>query len=228
MVTKTQPQIKPQWYDCDACDDGFEASTPPEPGRKLYEIHGCFKGKRKAHFDAIACKHCAALTGGLRCGCPEAVAQLKASDEASNKKNKEFELSHARFEQERADKQRKADEGRAENMREIFDAGRKNAQRTKRVTDLEDRELAQKEIAMTRREASQRAAEAADTDEAQVEDADEPLAAFEMPMDGSDLDLAPIAMLTKRRRGPALRRQAQFPVWDAWLRQILGSPALCP
>ena len=202
MITKTQPKINPQWYDCDACDDGFEASTPPEPGRKLYEIHGCFRGKRKAQLDAITCKHCAALTGGLRCGCPEAIAQLKADDDASNKKNKEdnarYELEQARFEKERADKRRKDDAEQAEDMRQMFDAGRKEAQRTKRVTDLEDRELAQKEKVMARRESHQEA----DADaEGQVEGG-EPLEAFVGRM--AEADATPPSALLRRSDGEIL------------------------
>ena len=81
-----------------------------------------------------------------------------------------------------------------------------------RATDLEERELAQKEKLMARREARQ---EAADTD-GQVEDADEPLSAFEMPMDGSDLDLAPTAMLT-RKDGAAL-------FYEGKLNFLFGTP----
>ncbi len=202
MVTKPQPKSNPQWYACDACDGGFEASTPPDGQQKLYELHGCVWGKRKAQQDAITCKHCGVVTGPYHCGCPEDIAQRKADADASDKRiqedNDRHELSQARLEKERADKQRSDDEGQEKYWQASIAASRKEAQRTKRVTDLEDRELAQKEIAMTRRESHQEAAAQEAAAEGQVEDADEPLSAFEMPMDGSDLDLAPTAMLTRK------------------------------
>ena len=81
-----------------------------------------------------------------------------------------------------------------------------------RATDLEERKLAQDERAMTRREARQEA----DTD-GEVEDlGEEPLSAFETPMDGSDLDLAPSAMLT-RKDGATL-------LYEGKLNFIFGTP----
>ena len=52
--------------------------------------------------------------------------------------------------------------------------------------------------------------------EAQVEDVGEPLSAFEMPMDGSDLDLAPTAML-QRKDGSTL-------FYDGKLNFLFGTP----
>ncbi len=204
MVTQDKLRLKPQWYDCDVCEDGFVSSTPPEPGQKLYELHGCFRGKRKAQQDAITCKHCGVVTGPYHCGCPEDIAQRKADADASNKKNKEdnerYELQHARFEKERADKRRKEEERQAKVMREMFDAGRKEVRRTQLDTELRDREQALKGRELTRSERRHdnydAAAEADDS--GQVEGDGEPLEAFVAPMDGSDLDNAPTAMLQRR------------------------------
>ena len=149
--------------------DAFSPARRLTVNKSYTSFTGSVWGKRKALQENITCKHCGAVTEAAhRCGCPEAVAQLKADDDASNKKNKEdnarYELSHARFEKERADKRRSDDEAQAKDMRQMFDAGRKRAQRTKRVTDLEDRELAQKEKAMARRESHQEAASAEATE----------------------------------------------------------------
>ena len=95
-------------------------------------------------------------------------------------------------------------------------------QRDRTDAELQDRERAVKDRELSRRERRQDGYDA-DADGGQVEDTGEPLSAFEMPMDGSDLDLAPTAMLQRRGwRDVTLRWQAQFPVWDAWERQILA------
>ena len=83
-----------------------------------------------------------------------------------------------------------------------------------RATDLEDRELAQKEKLMARREARQEAAD--DADESDQVEGGEPLAAFEAPMDGSDLALAPTAML-QRKDGETL-------FYDSKLNFLFGTP----
>ena len=80
-----------------------------------------------------------------------------------------------------------------------------------KATDLEARELAQKEKIMERRETRQDDAD----DGGQVEDG-EPLSAFEMPMDGSDLDIAPTAML-QRKDGSTL-------LYDSKLNFLFGTP----
>ena len=79
-----------------------------------------------------------------------------------------------------------------------------------RATDLEDQELGQKEKAMARAKARQ------DAEGQVVEDAGEPLSAFEMPMDGSDLALAPTAML-RRKDGATL-------FYDGKLNFLFGVP----
>ena len=80
-----------------------------------------------------------------------------------------------------------------------------------KTTDLEALELAQKERAMERRETRQDAAE-----DVTGEDLAEPLAAFEMPMDGSDLDLAPTALL-QRKDGATL-------LYEGKLNFLFGTP----
>ena len=107
-------------------------------------------------------------------------------------------------------------EGKMLRDRGLADERQRKLERTNklRATDLEDRELAQKEAAMARREARQEAADDAD-ESGQVEDG-EPLSAFEMPMDGSDLDLAPTAML-QRKDGATL-------LYDGKLNFLFGTP----
>ena len=108
-------------------------------------------------------------------------------------------------------------EGKMVRDRGLADERQRRLERTNklRATDLEDRELAQKEKAMARRESRQDAADAAD-DSGQVEGDGEPLSAFEMPMDGSDLDLAPTPML-ERRDGATL-------FYDGKLNFLFGTP----
>ena len=220
MITKTQPKINPQWYDCDACEDGFEASTPPEPGRKLYEIHGCFRGKRKAQLDAITCKHCAALTGGSRCGCPEAIAQLKADDDASNKKNKEdnarFALSHARFEQERADKQRKENERIDQDFRAMAAEGRKARQRDQLDLELRDREQAIKGRELTRIERRHDNFDAAVEADESEEDAEPDFASFGQEVTLLDVERLPSAFV---------RDDGETLLYEGLANTIFGEPS---
>ena len=207
---------------CPACGDIFRPEQPPDGQQKLYELHGCPRGKRKAQQDNITCKHCGAVTGTSRCGCPEDIAQRKADDDASNKKNKEdnarYELEHARFEKQREDKQRKEDERQEKELKAIVAASRKARQRDQLDAELRDREQALKGRELTRSERRQdnydAAADAAEG--GQVDDQAEPLAAFEMPMDGSDLDLAPTAML-QRKDGATL-------FYDGKLNFLFGTP----
>lgn len=106
-------------------------------------------------------------------------------------------------------------EGKFPRDRGLADDRQRKLERTNKIraTDLEDRELAQKEKLMARREARQ---EAADDEGGQVEGAGEPLSAFEMPMDGSDLLLAPTAML-QRKDGSTL-------FYDSKLNFLFGTP----
>ena len=133
MIAQDETQVKPQWYNCDVCGGEWLSSTPPDAGQKLYELHGCPKGKRKTQQDAITCKHCGRVTGPSQCGCPEDIAQCKADAEASDKKNKEdnarYKLNEARFEKEREDKQRKENERFQKDFKETIAAGRKEVRR---------------------------------------------------------------------------------------------------
>ena len=101
------------------------------------------------------------------------------------------------------------DRGLAEDRQEKLERSNKQ-----RATDLEDRELAQKEKLMARREACQEAAD--DADESEQVEGGEPLTAFEAPMDGSDLALAPTAML-QRKDGSTL-------FYDGTLNFLFGVP----
>ena len=105
-------------------------------------------------------------------------------------------------------------QGEVMRVRGLADERQEKLERTNklRATDLEDRELDQKEKLMARREARQ---EAADDEGGQVEGG-EPLTAFEAPMDGSDLALAPTAML-ERKDGATL-------FYDATLNFCFGTP----
>ena len=221
MITKDATLVKPRWYDCDACGGGFLSSTPPDGQQKLYELHGCPRGKRKAQQDAITCKQCGRVTGPSQCGCPEDIAQRKADADAADKKNKEdnerYELQHARFEKERADKLRKENERIDQDFRAMAAEGRKARQRDQLDLELRDREQAIKGRELTRIERRHDNFDAAvEADESAQVEGGEPLAAFEAPMDGSDLALAPTAML-QRRDGATL-------FYDGTLNFLFGTP----
>ena len=106
-------------------------------------------------------------------------------------------------------------EGKSARDRGLAERRQRKLERTNKIraTDLEDRELAQKERVMARRESRQ---DAIADDDGQVEGDGEPLAAFEMPMDGSDIDLAPTAML-QRSDGSTL-------LYDGKLNFLFGTP----
>ena len=103
-------------------------------------------------------------------------------------------------------------EGKMVRDRGLADERQRRLERTNklRATDLEDRDLDQKEKAMSRQEAYD------DEDEATEPTAVLTLADFEAPMDGSDLDLAPTAML-ERRDGATL-------FYDGKLNFLFGVP----
>ena len=107
------------------------------------------------------------------------------------------------------------DRGLAEDLQK--EQERSNKQR---AAALEARELAQKEKTMERREARSDAADAAEAEadeSGEVEgEGGEPLEAFEAPMDGSDLDNAPTAML-QRKDGATL-------FYDGKLNFLFGTP----
>ena len=76
---ESQEVQQPEWYYCDVCGGEFKPTTPPLPGQKLYELHECAWGKRKAKQDAkIACKHCGVkLPAPTHCDCPADIAQAQ-------------------------------------------------------------------------------------------------------------------------------------------------------
>ena len=88
---ENQEVQKPEWYYCDACGDVFPSTTPPLPGQKLYEVHGCKRGKVQARLDNPTCLHCGAAkaSSSSLCGCPADIAERKADDDATAKRNKE-------------------------------------------------------------------------------------------------------------------------------------------
>ena len=103
---------------------------------------------------------------------------------------------------------------KAEKSMANLTALRKVAQRDRQDAELLDRERAVKDRELSRRERRQ---DGYDADEGgQAEDGGEPLAAFEMPMDGSDLALASTAML-QRKDGATL-------LYDGKLNFLFGTP----
>ena len=101
-------------------------------------------------------------------------------------------------------------EGKFLRDRGLADERQKKLERSNllKATELEAQELAQKEQTMARAKARQ--------EQPQVEETGEPLSAFEMPMDGSDLALAPTAML-QRKDGATL-------FYDGTLNFLFGTP----
>ena len=166
---ENQEVQQPEWYYCDVCGGEFKPTTPPLPGQKLYELHECAWGKRKAKQDAIACKHCGKVTGPTHCACPADIAQRKADADAADKKTKENNERYALLEKEREDKLRKENERIDKDFRAIIVDGRKDRQRDQQDKELRDREQAVKgrELARSERRLDnfEAATEAEDTEE---------------------------------------------------------------
>ena len=120
----------------------------------------------------------------------DARAKVEQEDRAKRK------LEEARKKKEQEEKDRPFYEGLEKQRKADIAASRKVRERKERDADLREREQVVKSRELTRSEKRLDNYDAAAAD-AQVEDADEPLAAFETPMDGSDLDLAPTAMLQR-------------------------------
>ena len=196
---------------CDACGDIFRPEQPPDDGQKAYLIHGCKRGQVRARLDNPTCRHCGAAKAGVGspCGCPADLLERKAdADELA------AQQEAGRQQRRRKDEEREA-MLKAEKSMANLTALRKVAQRDRTDAELADRERAVKERELSRRERRQDAAD----DSGQVEDGEsdgEPLSAFEMPMDGSDLDLAPTAML-QRKDGATL-------FYDGTLNFLFGVP----
>ena len=45
MIPHDEKEVNPQWYDCDACEDGFLTSTPPEPWAQALRDSRVFQGE---------------------------------------------------------------------------------------------------------------------------------------------------------------------------------------
>ena len=196
---------------CPACGDNFRPEQPPPDGQKVYVTHGCKRGQVRARFDNPTCRHCGAPTEGVGspCGCPADTAKRKANADSLNVQQD--------ADRQQRELQRKEREAKIKTFTPMVDlAGlRKVAQRDRTDAELLDRERAVKDRELSRRERRQDGYDA-DADGGQVEDAGEPLSAFEMPMDGSDLDLAPTAML-QGRDGATL-------LYDGKLNFLFGTP----
>ena len=120
------------------------------------------------------------------------------------------------------------DKAMAEVQAQIIARGEAVCQEWEKQEDdeLADRERAVKSREIGRRERRQDFYDADDS--GQAKDSGEPLSAFEMPMDGSDLDLAPTALL-QRKDGATLlyKEKLNFIFGTPGGGQILGSPVLC-
>ena len=206
---------------CPACGDCFRPEQLPD-GQEVYLIHGCKEGKVRARLLNPTCLHCGAAKAyiGSTCGCPADTAKRKAdADELAAKQ--EADRQHWRRKDEEREAMLKAEKSmvergarlKAEKSMANLTALRKVAQRDRQDAELADRERTLKERELTRRERRQ---DGYDADDDAGEDLGEPLAAFEMPMDGSDLDLAPTAML-QRKDGATL-------FYDGKLNFLFGVP----
>ena len=125
------------------------------------------------------------------------------------------EMVEARQKKELEEKQRPENERIEKEWRARVAASRKVRRRDELDAELRDREQSLKSRELSRSEQRLDNYDAAAAD-GQVEDADEPLAAFDVPMDGSDLDLAPTAML-QRKDGATL-------LYDGRLNFLFGAP----
>ena len=196
---------------CPACGAIFQPEQPPDDGQKIYAVHGCKRGQVQARLDNPTCRHCGAPKVGVGslCGCPADTAKRQADADSLQAK-----LDAGRQHQELRDKERAA---RLKASMSLVDlAGlRKVGQRDRTDAELQDRERAVKDRELSRRERRQDGYDA-DADGGQVEDAGEPLSAFETSMDDSDLDIAPTAML-QRKDGETL-------FYDGKLNFLFGTP----
>ena len=207
------------WLICNACGANFKPSAPLPDGQNAYELHDCKEGKVRARLDNPTCGHCGAPKARITspCSCPEDTAERKAQAEAEAKKDQRdkerWELE--RLDRRRGEKEREASFKAANTLVDLSGL-RKVAQHDRRDTELLDREQAVKDRELSRREHRQDAYDADAEGEGNQVEGGEPLAAFEMPMDGSDLDLAPAALL-QRKDGATL-------LYDGKLNFIFGTP----
>ena len=207
---------------CDACGGGFRPEQPPDAGQKLYELHGCVWGKRKAQQDARTCKHCGAVTGGSRCGCPEAIAQLKADDEAADKKNKEVadqaKLDRAIFEKERVAKRLQEEERMEEFSKAGIAAERKARQRNQLDLELRDREQALKGRELAR---SERRNDSFDAIQAIAAEATEPAAELTFADFRQEVTLRDVARLPSA----FMREDNETLLYEGKANTIFGEPS---
>ena len=109
-------------------------------------------------------------------------------------------------------------QGEVMRVRGLADERQKKLERENKLTatDLEERELVLKGKLMARRESHQEAADSTDDAEATEPAAELTLADFETPMDGSDMNLVPTALLT-RKDGATL-------LYEGKLNFLFGTP----
>ena len=206
------------WLYCNACRSNFRPSAPVPDDREGWEVHNC-----------SPCPHCGDPRKWPRspCPCPQGLidtAKRRADDkvkaEARAKVEQEDrakrELEKARKKKEKEEKDRPFYEGLEKQRQADIAASRKVRERKERDVALHDRRQGVEARELTRSEKRLDNYDAAADEGGQVEDADEPLSAFEMPMDGSDLDLAPTAML-QRKDGSTL-------LYDGKLNFLFGTP----
>ena len=208
---------RPTLY-CNACNSNFRPSAPvPEDmeDMKGWEIHAC-----------APCPFCGAPREWKNgyCPCPEGKvetakrkAEAKAIEKVQQEAADQAKLDRAIFEKKRATKRLQEEERMEEALNANAAASRKARQRDQLDLELRDREQALKGRELSRSERRHDNFDAA----AAAAEATEPvaeltLADFETPMDGSDLDLAPTAMLT-RKDGATL-------FYEGKLNFIFGTP----
>ena len=209
---------RPTLY-CNACSSNFRPSAPvPEDmeDMKGWEIHAC-----------APCPFCGAPREWKNgyCPCPEGTvetakrkAEAKAIEKVQQEAADQAKLDRALFEKERATKRLQEEERM---MEDAFNANatasRKVRERRELDIELADRERTVKGRELSRRERRQDGYDAIAADaEATEPVAGLTLADFETPMDGSDLDLVPTAMLT--------RKDGETLLYEGKLNYMFGEP----
>ena len=189
---------RPNLY-CNACNSTFRPSAPVPDDAKGWEVHAC-----------APCPFCSAPREWKNgyCSCPEGKvdeAKRKADQDARNEAIEKLhqeaadqaKLDRALFEKERVAKRLQEEERMDEFSKAGIAAERKVKERRELETSLRDREQAVKAREISRRERRQDGFDAISA-EATEPAAELTLADFETPMDGSDIDLVPTALLTRK------------------------------
>ena len=210
------------WLYCKACGSNFRPSAPVTVSEDMegWQAHTC-----------APCPFCGANREWKNgnCSCPEGQvdeakrkADITARAEAMQKVNQEADDQAKRdrdiFEKERVAKRIQEEERMEEFTKAGIAAERKAKARNQLDISLRDREQALKGRELAR---SERRNDSFDAIQAIAAEATEPdeeltLADFETPMDGSDLDLAPAALLT--------RKDAATLLYEGKLNFIFGTP----